>query len=428
MRQTLEGLLIAGQLDGPRPEFAVTNADMPRKDHIDVWIAPAVPPAFPPIGYGDHSEEIPTIASCTDDKCRDWFRSTVIHRQLMARTLVRQFSMSPGVVSENYAKPAYDQMLAPIEKNYQDYVQALAPSGTARFQSAAGQSGGYSFEALVPWDSFPPFESLELRKLRLRVDVFSTQAGSTANQPLASTGPASKSGAPSSADVVALESGRHFRITACGYPLLSLNKEGESGRALFFPRQDDDIMRVIRIRNFDPIYRYYLSPIAEITNFVEKQAGADTVVCGPRLAMVRNKKVTHYPIVVDPSTLDIKPQPGGGFLMLSGPTWKRASKADEDGCCEGMPMIHYSVWFVSPAGKIREIFEDHVVMSGIAEGIVDFGAEASPDASKITTFVQWFNHEKQTANWTSVTYCRQGMQYKQCGKRLHSAGPKEKKW
>jgi hypothetical protein len=420
--------LIAGQVDGPRPVFAATSADMPRKDHIDIWIAPPTPPAFPPIGYGEQSQEIPTIASCGDDRCRAWFRSTVIHRGLMARTLVRQYSMSPNAVSEVYAKPAYDQMLAPIDKNYQDYVQALAPTGTAHFQALAGAASGYSFEAVLPWDSFPPFASLELSKLRLKVDVFSAHTGDPASQPFSSTDAALKPGAPSPTDTVALESGRHFRITACGYPLISLNKERESGRAIFFPRREDDITRVLRIRNFDPIYSYHLAPIAEVTNFVEKPAGADTVVCGPRLAMVRNGKVTRYPMIVDPSTLDVKLQPGGGFLMLSGPAWKRADKSDEDGCCEGLPMIHYDVWFVSPAGKIREIFEDHVVMSGIAEGIVDFGAEASPDAKKITTFVQWFNHDKQTATWTSTTFCRQGMQYIKCGSRLHSDGPKEKKW
>ena len=128
IRQVPEGLLIAGSVDGPAPDFAASTDDMTRKDHVEIWLAPPTQPLFPPLGYGDHSQEIPTIEACGGEpKCIEWFQKMVVHRLLMGRTFVRQYGMSPGVVFEAFAKPAYEQMLAHVEPNFQKYVAAVAP-------------------------------------------------------------------------------------------------------------------------------------------------------------------------------------------------------------------------------------------------------------------------------------------------------------
>ena len=72
-------------------------------------------------------------------------------------------------------------------------------------------------------------------------------------------------------------------------------------------------------------------------------------------------------------------------------------------------MIDFHAWVVSPAGKLKEIFESQVIMSGVAMGIVDMDVEVSPDAGKITTFVAMFSQVDKDAHWSSETYCRQGM-------------------
>ena len=181
----------------------------------------------------------------------------MVHRGLMARTFIRQYSMGPSVLFEAFAKPAYDQMLAPIESGFRTYVEAVAPSGAPLFKTARGDGSGYSFEALVPWEAFPPFASLQLQKLRLMVDVFSAHTGAVKDQPYSSTSLARKYGEPSSFNTVVLEAGRRFRITPCDYPLVGRSLD-ESGPALFFPRREDDITHVFRLRNFESNYSYYL--------------------------------------------------------------------------------------------------------------------------------------------------------------------------
>lgn len=427
IRQVPEGLLIAGNVDGPAPDFATSTEDMTRKDHVEVWLAPPTQPLLPPIGYGDQSQEISNIEACGgEQKCREWFQKMVVHRRLMGRTFVRQYGMSPGAVFEAFAKPAYEQMLAPIEPNFQKYVAAVAPSGAPTFLSAPSGAGGYSFEALVPWEAFPPFASLQLRRFQLMVDVFSAHTGASKDQPYSSTSASRRYGDPSSFNTVALETGRQFHVTACGYPLAGRNQLGESGPALFFPQRAEDVTRVFRLLNFEPIYSFYLSPITEVTDFAEKQMPDHAVVCGPRLAVARNGAVQRFARDVDPATLDVKMEPDGSYLLLSGPTWKRATKSQDVGCCEGLPMIDFHVWVISPAGKIRQIFEDHVLMSGIALGVVDMDVEVNPDATKITTFVALFSTVDHESHWSSATYCRKGLAYKRCGHDDDASPPKRK--
>jgi hypothetical protein len=150
----------------------------------------------------------------------------------------------------------------------------------------------------------------------------------------------------------------------------------------------------------------------------------NAVVCGPRLAIARNGAVQRFDRDVDQPTLDVKPEPDDSYLVLSGPAWKRATKLEEDGCCEGMPMIHFHIWIVSPAGKIKEIFESHVIMSGIALGVVDMDVQVSPDAKKVTTYMAMFSPVNQEEHWSSATYCRRGMAYKKCCDNPDASPPK----
>jgi hypothetical protein len=415
VRQIPEGLLVAGSVDGPTPDFAASTGEMIRKDHVEIWLAPPVQPTFPPFGYDNDEHEVPSIEACGEEqKCRTWFQSMVIHRERLGRTFIRQYELSPTVVTEAFAKPAYDQLLAPIASNFREYVTALAPHGNPVFLALPGDPGGYSFEAMLPWDCFPPFTALRLNELRFMVDVFSAHTGAPQDQPHSSTSLAPKTGDPSSFNALVLEEGRRFTITACGYPLEARNERGERGPALFFPRREDDITQVFRLQNFESIYSYYVSPIAELTDFAEKKMLGNEVVCGPSLAIARNGTVQRFPFDVDQATLDVKLEPDGSYLVLSGPAWKRATASDEGGCCEGASMIHYHIWIISPEGRVRQIFEDHVFMSGVALGVVDMDVEASPDAKKVTSYIALFSTVDKEEHWLATTYCRQGMAYKAC--------------
>lgn len=409
VRQVPEGLLFAGLVDGGKP------------DHVQIWIAPLARPQFPPPGNGNDRQDVSTLQKCPDPECVTWFHATEVYRRQLSSVFVRQFDLTPGGTAETFAGRAFDEIVSKMKDRDHEYIDALKPAVSAKGQSASVQfaeaaGGGYSFEALIPWESFPPLDALALKNMRVMVDV--------ADGPLvASTSATRKVGQPSSFNPVVLETGRKFKITACEYLLIGRNPSNESGPAIFFPRRDDKLTRVIRLKNFEFNYSYRLSPIAEITEFVEKPAPGGATVCGPRLAVARNNKIDRYPVTVDQTLLDVKPQPDGSLMVLSGPRWRRADKDDDDSCCEGLPVIEYRVMIIPPAGKMLTIFESHVVMSGIAMGIVDFGAEANEDASKIKTFTQWFNHQEQSSKWQETTFCRHGLNYTKCGENLDSPGP-----
>ena len=241
IRQVSEGLLIAGRVEGPPPDFAATAAELPRKDHVDIWLAPPAAPELPPIAYGEQSQEVPTLESCGgDQKCRAWFQSVVEHRRLLSQTLLRRYSLAPAVAVETFGTAAYHQLLDHTDKTYRDDLKALAPAGAASFRSATAASG-YTFEALVPWDGFPAWASLEVKDLRLVVEVYS--AGEPETQPYATTSSGRRMGDASSFHLAVLEQGRRYRLTACDYPLEGRNNYGETGPALFLPQRADDVTR-----------------------------------------------------------------------------------------------------------------------------------------------------------------------------------------
>src|SRR5438067_1920206 len=86
---------------------------------------------------------------------------------------------------------------SPPSFNFDSYLEVLRPAGTPQFRSLRG-AGDYSFEALIRWEALPPFASLELKELRLAVEV-----------------PGGDAEAAPAWIKAMLEAGRRFHVTAC---------------------------------------------------------------------------------------------------------------------------------------------------------------------------------------------------------------------
>jgi hypothetical protein len=52
--------------------------------------------------------------------------------------------------------------------------------------------------------------------------------------------------------------------------------------------------------------------------------------------------------------------------------------------------------------------------------------KASPDAKGVTSYLAMFSQVGKEAHWMSTTSCRQGMTYKQCGRKDEVSPPKKK--
>jgi hypothetical protein len=186
---TGNGLLIAGDIEGGRPDFPADQSSLLAKDHVEVWLAADVDPVLPPIGWGNqfgqnalergaHSCEgylndatVPADNSPESvQKCRERAAQQQKYRSYFQRLFLRQWLLVPGYAIESFAAPAYDQIVSRFAGD--GVPSTLNPHGTPEFQYSPS-SNGYRFQILIPYVAFPPLPSLELRDLRLLVDVFS---------------------------------------------------------------------------------------------------------------------------------------------------------------------------------------------------------------------------------------------------------------
>src|ERR1041385_4633635 len=98
-----DGLQITGAVDGARPTFATGPAAMGTSDHVEIWIAPSVAPALPPVGWGNQfgMENEKTEKDCKElasdakeiAECQAWFRKQPAYRGLFRRLFVRQYQL-----------------------------------------------------------------------------------------------------------------------------------------------------------------------------------------------------------------------------------------------------------------------------------------------------------------------------------------------
>lgn len=243
VRQVPEGLLIAGEvlgdLPGNAPDFPSEESEMFHKDHVEIWLAPEHPPKFPKVGW-ENMEGSVTVDKRQDcigyvkkrmpgyeASCEPWLAEVAAHRALVARLFVRQFELSPAVTVEAYAQPAWEH-IAHDRMDLDSEWGPLHPQEMPSFK-AVSFDGGYGFESVVPWEAMPPLTALDLKSMRLMVDVFSANKGApaagikTKTQPFSTSAPARRYGDVSTMTLVTLAAGRKFRLTACEYSLEELD-------------------------------------------------------------------------------------------------------------------------------------------------------------------------------------------------------------
>lgn len=431
LRQTAEGLLVAGQVLGGAPDFPVSSATLLSKDHVEIWLADAADPQLPPIGWGnqfgmidDKSEnDCPQIVSSRTDRpekeCREWFRAVPGYRQRFQRLFLRQFLLAPQVALEEYASRAYQAVLAGNARNDTTALAVLEPGAKASFR-AEPLPNGYSFEALIPWSAYPPLSSLTFNRMRVMVDVLGAHEGRPADQPVASISKQRRFGVPSTFRVAAFQSPRQFHVSRCHYPLQGLDIYREPQPAWFFPRPADPVDFVFILQNTARGYLYEpggLSPVVRTTHFFERQLGADEAVCGPALAWRRNGTTTFYRDTVDPPGFEVRRSTAGSLLVKSGPhVWFSEFGS---GMCGACPRISLGITRLHAGGRLDQLLR---VYSTIDQGSLhDADFVVSPDWSRITIYRAAGDDGQQ---WTAETQCLGADGFRVCDFRRDVTPPR----
>lgn len=462
VRQTPEGLLIAGEVLGGAPDFPGEESEMLQKDHVEVWLAPEHPPIFPKVGwenmfgsvtvakrqdcidYGNKTmhEWVPDYAA----SCDAWLAEVAVHRPLVARLSVRQFLLSPAVTVEAYAQPAWEEIAhghmnrdfewgplnpsampsftSPPNDAYPKSSRPLNPEELPSF-NAVPFDGGYGFESLVPWASMPPLTSLDLKSLRLMVDVFSAHKGAPKNQPFSTSSPARRYGYPSTMNLVTLAAGRKFHVTACEYPLEEVDRaRDESVPAFFRPAAADEVIETMILvneyghRQFTPAGE---SPeLVTVNHWQQALAGSTTVTaCGPQLAVRDAGGIHRLRTEGDKDRLEALAQPDGAYLLKSGPTENGIFVKSAFDPCLQCRVVDLYIWLVSPHGEPRQILDLHE-NAGNEFLMLDRDIRMSADWSKVTIYRET---SREPSEWESETLCRQGFEYHSCEKVAHSSPP-----
>jgi len=251
------GLLIEGEVDGPKPKWPATRAELLSKDHAEIWLAGESKLDLPPIGWGNQFGEtdLKSESDCSNangqrqlniDACKGWFREQVKYREQFKRLFIRQWLLAsdPGNYSpsvrtvEAYANAAMQNIAA----NFFPGVYAptaFDPMSNDGVGMTVLQTGpnepGYGFQIGIPYSAFPPMPSLDIRDLWIMVDVFSDAPDGKRMGAFSTSVLHRRFGDPSAFNHVQIEHPLQLQLTPCAYPLAQPDLYGKDQPAFVYP-------------------------------------------------------------------------------------------------------------------------------------------------------------------------------------------------
>ncbi|MFO1152485.1 MAG: hypothetical protein U1E42_02305 [Rhodospirillales bacterium] len=429
LAESADGLVVAGHLGGPPPQFPTNAAEINGSDHLRLVVSLVDGPPLPKIGWGEAAGpvELTTAADCAsveslaDDEnaiadCKTWFQEQVVYRQHFRRLFARRWRLAPGIAEEADATPA----LAALPASAREALRLLAPRTTpvARFKAPTGS--GYSFEILIPWDALPPSPALELSRLHLGLGAVSARFGGASPPPAPEMLPAR------------LEPPRRWQLSRCGFPLAGLDRSDASSRPAFFvPTAGPEVDTSFTIENpaaDDQPPAETVSPGIMPATFFSQLLAPDVLVCGPPLAVRRGETLTTVAETLVSPGLKMSPVKGG-WLVADGPYTGEGDRFAHDEC-GGCPVISLRVFFIAAAGGPPVTAFDDAWLIEDADLATGDGANARVtlrgDLGVIDAFEAEVDEEHGgRRQWSHVRHCYDADEhaFKECGRWPNVAPP-----
>jgi hypothetical protein len=298
---TPAALVLRGEVRGPPPAFAEREEDLAAAERVEISLAAGRDPALPP--------------------------------GPLRALFLRRWVLSGHFAAETLATDAYTSLAN------ERPLRALEPRALPMMRAETDPASGWRFEIRVPWSALPPQDALAIRDLRLAVEV----AGPGAAR--ASTAPRLRPGVPATFPRVRLATPRTFRVTPCDEPLAGEDARGRPVPAWFVPPAEgdfvDEVIVVGGTRPFDSAPppaalrsgrtgRGPGGPALEVEPRSYLDAGPDTWVCLPRVAVRRGRAVHRLGFTAGTEGVTVKRLAGGALRLVSGdhtllaaPDWSR---------------------------------------------------------------------------------------------------------
>ena len=440
IRNIGNGLLIIGDVEGGAPDFPPNKNLLLAKDHIEVWLGAGSDVDLPDIGWGNQFGEtlLPKGAdSCAEyasnaqseadsvkkeeAKCREWASTQQRYRPFFKRLFVRQWLLTPDYAVESFAAPAYEEITgkfaSDLERNQAEVPAALKPQGAPKLWLQP--SPGYTFQIMIPYAAFPPLPALEVRDLRLMVDVFSAAPAGKKTGPYSTSSPARVWGKAATFNALLLDPPRTFHLTPCDMALKGEDVYRNMHDGWFTPKSvqdgeyESDAFLVV---NGAGGYRYGpegLSPVIRPLHYFWHNAGPGEWVCGPHLTYKNAKGTASFEYNVAEEGFDARRAANGDLLVKTGPRVYYSEFGS--GQCGACPRVELRVWRITPDLKISGMFALGDIVDNSGGATKDFNV--SQDWSQITEFDQAnAGEDGSPGSWSSKAWCLKKDGYEECGK------------
>jgi hypothetical protein len=422
LAESEDGLIAAGRVGGPPPQFPATPAGLDGGDRVELAVTLIESLVLPKIGWSEASgpvelaaaEDCTRLESLADDQnaiadCKAWYGEQVAYRRQFLDLFARRWRLAPGLVEETRAHRAF----AALPAAAQNALKPLAPKSAPIARFTTPTDSGYSFEILVPWDALPPSPVLELSRLRLSVEAASRRSD----------------GADGAAAMLParLEPPRRWRLSRCGYPLADLDSAGRLP-GVFLPTAGADVDTVFIAENpaaRDRPATDAFSPALSRTTFFSQLLAPDVAVCGPPLAVRRGETATSQPEVTVSQGLKTRPVKGG-WLVADGPyTGEGGPFANDE--CGGCPLISLRVFYIAAAGAVPVTAFDDAWLIEDADAVSEGGGSARVMLQGDLTVIDAYEadvDERGRRAWSHVRHCydADAHLFKECG-RAPVTGP-----
>ena len=398
-RQVPEGLLIFGRADGSAPQYAQSAEEMASRGYVGVWLSFAHEIAMPEIGWGNQFG----LTNCRKDPrdkkavadCTAWEARQQRYREQLRHVFVRHWQLAPGLAIETYASPAERASFGAAEVR-----------GKPSFDTTISTDGSVYFEVLVHWSDLPPANTLELTSIQVAVEF---RAG---EQDWASTAKAARAGAAPELRELQFARPKRFTVSACGYPLQSLDYFGNGYPAWYLPQAEARVDDVFALQNMVAGYQVNppeTSPVRVRTHYFATAVG-NGFVCGPRIRYVAGGNAFDFQAktadpILDSKHLNTYRLPDGAYLIANGPRQDTFSRLGT-GQCGACNTAEITIFRLSPAEGISVALSQRIVFDQIRDGDI----RVSPDWQTVTLYQAGLNKA-----WTADRFCFNGKAYQACG-------------
>jgi hypothetical protein len=416
-RQGDEGLLIYGKVNAKRPQLPRIPLEIRTHSHIDLWISGAGSVSMPEIGWGSqfgytNCEEYLANNEKREkgaaEKCRNWSAQQEAYRNHLRKLFVRRWRLAPKISKEDFATPAYADILDYAIDSQRPAFKKLEPGSNPQYKDA-GFTGHWEFEILVRWSDLPPVPELNISNLYAVVEVINSDGT------YSSTAPGRKDGDPSTFNKLHLERPVPFVIGSCKYSLTGSDEYGQTLPAWYFPSDDRTVSDIFVLRNDAAGYRYEpegLSPIPAWTHYFTIDLERGKTICGPLLRCRENNKIIESGYEIDREHFSYKKLPDDSFLLRSGPVVESYSRFGS-GAGGASPTIRMKMFHLGTKGAIDDILNLELPLDFI--DLTDADIQFSRDWRNITVYRQ------KKEDWSSTRYCLKNDRYEECG--TSPAGP-----